>query len=228
MSFSELKTTAKEKLRGKWGIAIIAMILVGLVGQGPSLLGQFFTNQGTQVGSILSLASIALLPITIGYARLHMDLAADLNPDVDRIFYGFQNGRYANNILTVFLMGLFIFLWSLLLIIPGIIKSFAYAMTTFILADPDFDHLTPTEAITKSREMMDGHKGDLFILMLTFIGWAILVVLTAGILAFYVSPYIQQTTTQFYYKVKGVSPVSSDNLEPVEEDTSKSEDPFYY
>lgn len=226
MSFSHLKETAKKNLQGNWGIAIIAMILVGLITGAPSGLGQAFGPQSF-MASLLSLVSIALIPITVGYNRLYMDLSEGKHPDVDRVFYGFTGGRWGNNVLTLFLVGLFTFFWFLLLIIPGIVKSFAYSMTPYILADPDFDNLSPTEAITKSRQMMDGHKMEFFLLGLSFIGWILLIFVTFGIAAFYVGPYMTQTMAEFYYEVKGVRPVKTSSESAVE-DKSKSEDPFFY
>jgi len=99
-------------------------------------------------------------------------------------------------------MVVYIIGWSLLFLIPGIIKAFAYSQTFFILQDPEFKDLTGDEAITKSREMMNGHKMEFFILSLSFIGWYILVGLTFGILLLYVAPYVQQTMAQYYLKLK--------------------------
>lgn len=112
---------------------------------------------------------------------------------------GFDNvGRKIGGYLW---MELWIFLWSLLFFIPGIVKSFSYAMTPYILADmPD---ITAGDALKLSMRMMDGHKGELFVLYLSFIGWALLSALTFGLLALlYVNPYTQLTFAGFYDRVK--------------------------
>lgn len=112
---------------------------------------------------------------------------------------GFDNvGRKIGGYLW---MELWIFLWSLLFFIPGIVKSFSYAMTPYILADmPD---ITAGDALKLSMRMMDGHKGELFVLYLSFIGWALLSGLTFGLLALlYVNPYTQLTFAGFYDRVK--------------------------
>jgi uncharacterized membrane protein len=99
-------------------------------------------------------------------------------------------------------MGIFIWLWMLLLIIPGIIMSFAYAMTLYIVADSEYKGLSAMDAIRRSREMMRGYKWKLFCLQLRFLGWILLSILTFGILFFWVVPYIQMATINFYKDVK--------------------------
>lgn len=118
-----------------------------------------------------------------------------------QIFYGFQCGNYMNIVKTMFLRGLYIFGWSLLLVIPGIIKSYAYLLVPYILAEnPD---MTANEAIGYSNEMMKGYKLEAFVLSWSFIGWDILNTLTVGILGvFYVNPYKHATWTEFYTAVK--------------------------
>ena len=97
-------------------------------------------------------------------------------------------------------MNVFIFLWSLLLIIPGIIKSYSYAMTPYILVDKP--ELSANEAIEESMRLMSGHKFDLFYLQLSFIGWFILALLTAGIGFLWLTPYYNSTVASFYLSLK--------------------------
>ena len=94
----------------------------------------------------------------------------------------------------------FTFLWSLLFVIPGIVKIYSYSMAPFILADnPDF---TAREALSKSKKIMNGHKFELFVLQLSFFWWYILDWITLGIASIYVIPYVNATTTNFYNKIK--------------------------
>jgi len=99
------------------------------------------------------------------------------------------------------LYSLFVFLWSLLLIFPGIIKSYSYRMVPYILRDnPD---LSATEVITRSREMMDGHKGNAFLLDLSFIGWVLLGVITCGlVMVLWTRPYMENTNAALYLRLK--------------------------
>lgn len=123
-------------------------------------------------------------------------------PGVSTIFDGFKSGHYGNIVVTMFLMNLYIFLWSLLLIIPGIIKGYEYRMIPYILAEnPGMDR---REAFAISKRMMDGEKWAAFILDLSFIGWYILSVFTCGLLAiFYVTPYEEATIAELYAYNKG-------------------------
>ncbi len=108
---------------------------------------------------------------------------------------------YGRSVGTMFLRGLFQFLWSLLFVIPGIIKHYSYRMVPYILADQP--ELSGTAAITRSREMMNGQKWNAFVLDLSFLGWHILSALTLGILGvFYVNPYQAATNAELYHELK--------------------------
>ena len=109
--------------------------------------------------------------------------------------------RFGTGFAQKFLVGLYTLLWTLLFIIPGLIKSLSYAMTPFILADNP--NLTAGQAITRSRELMDGHKWELFVLDLTFIGWDILGALTCGIGSLWVTPYKNAAYAAFYRQIAG-------------------------
>lgn len=118
-------------------------------------------------------------------------------PRVGEILATYHNGSIGTVALTRFLMDLFTALWTLLLIIPGIVKSYQYKMIPYILADnPDIEW---REAFDLSKRMTDGHKMDLFILDLSFIGWKILSGITCGLVGiFYVTPYYEQTMAEAY------------------------------
>ena len=109
--------------------------------------------------------------------------------------------NYANSMVTTLLTDVFTFLWTLLFIVPGIVKSYSYAMVPFLIADnPD---LQPMDVIKKSKQMMDGYKWQAFVLDLSFLGWEILSMLTVGILGlFYVNPYYYQTKAGLYEFLK--------------------------
>lgn len=116
---------------------------------------------------------------------------------IGEVLSGFKSGHYLNVVLIMFLRNLFTFLWSLLLIVPGIVKSYEYYMVPYIVAEnPGMNH---TEAFAISKRMMDGEKWNAFVLDLSFIGWELLSSFTCGILGvFYVNPYIQATKTELY------------------------------
>lgn len=134
----------------------------------------------------------------LGGAWVFLKITKGETVTVGNIFYGFEDLWTA--IKAQLFINLFISLWSLLLIIPGIVKAYAYSMTFFILAENK--GMSVLEAITLSRKMMDGHKMDLFLLFLSFIGWFLLVVITFGIAGIWVYPYFYATLTNFYLSVK--------------------------
>lgn len=113
------------------------------------------------------------------------------------ILNGFQNGAYWRNVSTIFLRNLYSFLWTLCLIIPGIVKSFEYKMIAYILAENP--EISRKRAFEISRQMMDGQKWDAFVLDLSFIGWNLLSGITFGIVGvLYVDPYKNATWAEFY------------------------------
>lgn len=148
---------------------------------------------------VLPLRILVLNPLEIGCNRF---FTKNLNEDaqVKEICYSFDYG-YKNNIKTMFFRDLYVFLWSLLFVIPGIIKSYEYCMIPFILGEnPGMDTDT---AFAMSRKMMDGNKWNAFVLDLSFIGWHILSACTFGILGvFYVRPYVYQTGAALYEALK--------------------------
>ena len=119
------------------------------------------------------------------------------NPTVGTMFDTFRSGHYVNIVLTMFLRELFTSLWTLLLVIPGIVKHYEYLMIPYILAEnPGMDR---KEAFQISKRMMDGQKMETFILDLSFLGWDLLTVITCGIVGiFYVAPYQQATFAELY------------------------------
>lgn len=134
-------------------------------------------------------------PVEVGGMRYFME-SRERKSSVGVLGYSFKNG-YANITLTMFLRGLYISLWSLLLVIPGIIKSYEYRMIPYILAEnPQISH---KDAFRLSREMMNGEKWNAFVLDLSFLLWFLLGVCTCGIaLVFYVTPYVQHTNAELY------------------------------
>ena len=197
MNRSELKTRAKQSLAGNWGAAIIGMVVYMLIN---SLLSS--TGVGAFVTGLVS----------VGYISLFVVLLRGGKPSFEGCISAITDNIGTKFIATL-LVSLYTFLWSLLFIIPGIVKSYAYAMTPYILLDRP--ELSPTEAIAESRKMMDGRKMDLFILDLSFIGWMLLSVLTCGILLFYVEPYMMATRSAFYLELKGPEPAANAGEEQI-------------
>ncbi len=149
------------------------------------------------------LAIFVFYPLQIGCYRYLEEASYEQRTvsDLGLLGFAFKNGRYGNVVKNMFLMELFVFLWSLLFIIPGIIKTYEYRMIPFILAEnPDLD---TKQVFALSKEMMTGNKWASFVLDLSFIGWIFLTIFTCGILAiFYVTPYMLMTDAYLYDTLK--------------------------
>ncbi|MEA5085279.1 MAG: DUF975 family protein [Lachnospiraceae bacterium] len=145
----------------------------------------------------LILRLFILGPLSIGSNRFFMELRENENTPLDRILYIYKEGNLGNSVLTIFLMNLYITLWALLLFIPGIIKTYEYRMVPYILCENP--RIERKRAFKLSKEMMTDNKMDSFILDLSFIGWWILSLFTAGILGvLYVNPYMAATNAELY------------------------------
>lgn len=190
-SNSELKNRGMDALNGNWGLAAIITLVYGLLVGGCSTAAQY-------INASFGLISLVLLPIYYGYAIIFLDRVRGKELDFGKLFDGFKDfGRIFG---TTFLIGIYTLLWMLLLFVPGIIKSYSYAMTLFILKD--YPELSYNRAIEKSMAMMDGHKMKLFLMDLTFIGWAILCCLTLGIGFLFLKPYVMTSHAAFYEDLK--------------------------
>ena len=149
------------------------------------------------VGIALSL--MVFNPLIVGCRRFFLKNSRG-GAELNELGTGFKE-NWGNVILVMFLRTLFLALWSLLFVIPGLIKAYSYRLVPYILKEhPEF---TGTQAITLSRKMMNGHKWDTFVLDLSFLGWILLSALTLGILSlFYVSPYINATDAELYEAIR--------------------------
>jgi uncharacterized membrane protein len=141
-----------------------------------------------------------VMPLSVGFANAFLKLLVQGDSALTENMVKIAKTNYWHKVWGMFLMGVFVFLWSLLLIIPGIIKMFSYAMTPYILEE--HPELSANEAIDRSRAMMKGHKFDLFWLGLSFIGWMILAFFTFGIGYLWLVPYMETSIAGFYEDVK--------------------------
>lgn len=137
--------------------------------------------------------------IKVGYAKFNLNLVDRLEGSFENLFAYFSDWK--TTAAVRFLQSIYILLWSLLFIIPGIIASYSYAMTEYILAENP--ELSASEAISRSKQMMDGNKWRLFCLQFSFIGWSILCAFTLGIGNLWLTPYKQAATAAFYREVSG-------------------------
>ena len=188
MTRAELKTMAKEQIKGKIGrLFLIFLVLFAIL---------FVCALVPIVGPIASFIITPAFALSICIIFLKITKKEEIG--VVHVFNGFEKTGRA--LWLQILINFFTFLWACLLIIPGIIKAYSYSMAFYILADNP--ELTAREALAKSKEIMVGHKMDLFILHLSFIGWALLTAITLGIAGIYVIPYVNTTIANFYNSIK--------------------------
>lgn len=226
MEAKTLRARARANLAGNWGVSIgvaaVAALLGGMI-TGSSFLPSLNTeipiyipfiqeiadalNQGLKIGNvtinlrtgIFGLASFILGGVLqLGYAQFLLKQHDGKETEFNDLFSQFD--RFGDGFAQLFLRDLYTMLWGLLFIIPGIIKSLSYAMTPFIMADNP--NLTASQAIEASKEMMDGHKTDLFILGLTFFGWNILASLSLNLSNLAVNPYENAAYAAFYRQIQ--------------------------
>lgn len=151
-------------------------------------------------------------PLEVGGCRFFME-NSEYQPTVGRLGFAFQKGMYGKTVLTLFLRKLFIGLWSLLLIVPGIVKAYEYRMVPYLLADDP--NMTRQDAFRLSKELMYGQKWNIFVLDLSFLGWSLLSLCTCGLLAiFYVNPYVQATNAELFLELKREYFASRQNAYP--------------
>lgn len=142
-------------------------------------------------------------PLEVGCKR-YMTIARDVKPQFGEMAFAFKN-CYGNIVKTMFLVDLYTFLWSLLFVIPGIIKSYEYRMVPYLMAE--YPDMASSEAFRISREMMTGNKWEAFVLDLSFIGWNILTMVTFGLVGiFYAGPYQMLTNSALYLTLKKTNP----------------------
>jgi uncharacterized membrane protein len=188
-----LMKMARESLKGKWGLAIgtfvVYALIMGII-QSPA---RFFPPSG-----LLSL--IIGGPMAVGIAIFSLSISRNQNAEIGQIFKGFVNFGIALG--AYLLMVLFVFLWSLLLVVPGIIAALSYSMTFYILADNP--SIGAKQALDKSKKMMMGYKWKFFCLLFRFFGWFLLCILTMGVGFLWLMPYINISTAKFYDDIKDV------------------------
>jgi uncharacterized membrane protein len=200
----ELMRRARAALAGKWGTAVGFSFLLGFITAAISMIPFFGgTAQMITAGAF-----------GLGAVIFYMTLVRRGPTDLNMMFKGFEN--FGNSLGANLLASVFVFLWMLLLIIPGIIAAYAYSQIFFLLANDRT--LGPLEAIRKSKDMMEGHKWRLFCLYCRFIGWSILCLFTLGIGFLWLGPYMMAAKTMFFEDLLPPNvPVKNKSPQPVVE-----------
>ena len=189
MDRAHLKAMAKEQISGKIGILFLITLIVSAI---SGLL-----NAIPAVGSVASLLVTPAFSLSLLLIYLNI-VNNNLTPTVNDAFQGFNDWWSAFKV--YFLTSILTALWTLLFIIPGIIKSIEYSMAMYILAENPGK--SARECIEESKAMTYGHRMELFMLSLSFIGWALLCGITFGIAGIWVIPYMNATFTNAYNSLK--------------------------
>ena len=192
MNRAELKSAAKEQIKGKIGVLFLVTLIIALISGVAGAILSLVPFGGLVVSIIITPA------FSLSVIRVYLNVVNGGQPEARDAFGGFDDFWAAFKV--TFLVGLFTFLWSLLFIIPGIIKSYSYSMSLYILAENKGK--PALECINESKAMTEGHKFDLFVLGLSFLGWALLCVITLGIAAIWVTPYMAATYANAYNLLK--------------------------
>ena len=211
-----LKQLGKAAFKNNYWMSVAGAIILGIAVAGVTTTytvstGQSVGEMSQDVGFILSVVAgttsvVALLlntfvfkPLEIGGRQFFLN-NSEGRGNINDFLQGFKV-NYLNNVLTMFLRDLFVALWTLLFIIPGIVKMYAYSLVPYILAENP--EMSGTEAIKLSNEMMKGHKWKAFVLDLSFLGWLLLSVLTLGLVGiFFANPYVYATDAELYKAIK--------------------------
>jgi uncharacterized membrane protein len=211
MVYSEIRREARSVMQGQWGSCVPIWLIYLLIMMVPGII--FNKASGIQLIISLAVGGPFLYSITHIFLRVNRHEAVD----VGQLFEGFSD--YTRTFTAYALIMLYVFLWSLLLIVPGIIAGLGYSMTFIIMAENP--GIQAGEAMRQSKEMMMGYKGELFMLCLSFIGWIVISILTLGLGLLWLESYMYSSFVIFYYKIKGVKEevmkYSSEVVAPAEE-----------
>lgn len=188
----ELRHAGYKALEGKWGLFVGVTLITSIIAwiaSLPTALDARYASVG-----ISAVLQLLILPFIWGFAVIFLHNHRGRECDMRNLFDGYRD--FLRIFVTLLWRNILVSLWTLLLIVPGIVKSYAYAMTPYILHD--HPELSDVKAIHLSREMMYGHKAKLFLLHLSFIGWGILCLFTCGIGFLWLLPYVYSAQAAFY------------------------------
>lgn len=216
---AELKMRGNMAFKKNYVSAVVVALLMGIFGtvsgessarrvsENSDIYSGNLFNVGMITGLLAGITTVVILIVLVakvfvgnllkmgGYRFFILNQTAQ--PGIGTLLDGFRSGYYVNIVLAMFLRDLFTALWSLLLVVPGIVKHYEYLMVPYIIAEnPAMDY---KEAFQISKQMMDGEKMEAFIMDLSFLGWYLLSAVTCGLLAiFYVNPYVQASFAEMY------------------------------
>ena len=209
MDIASLKSMARESLKNNWPTLILVAIFVIIV-TGDASNSNTYIRNGVEFevkknyGNILNL--IFGGPVALGVANIYLELIKNKKVKIERFFDGFKN--FVNAFILNILATLFIVLWAIAFVIPGIIAAINYSMAYFIMSEQP--NISAMDAIKKSKLMMSGHKMEYFSFVMSFFGWFLLGLITLGLGFLFLYPYFAASKAYFYQNLKGEDYIYSD------------------
>lgn len=200
MDWSKIKSRAKEIYKAHMWDIWKPILVIALVSFVAGIIEGLFGDKSL-IGGVIGLAfSILVLPMEVGFIAYTLDIVRgkEANLDYLKTFYN----KLAIIFVITFLVGLYSFLWALLLIIPGIICALGYSMVYYVFVDNP--EVTSTGCLNRSKELMNGYKADYFFFIISFIGWFLLGALTLGILYIWIVPYVTCAQALYYDELKKI------------------------
>lgn len=194
-SNSEIRAEARSQLKGNWGNAVLLCAIYMVI----IILFNASTRVIPYIGMVVNW--IVMGPLMLGLVACFVKLVRKQEFRYENLFDGFS--RFSTAFVAQLLVMIFTMLWSLLLLIPGIIAALGYAMTFYIINDNP--ELSASRAIEESKKMMYGYRWKLFCLNFSFIGWGLLCIFTFGIGYLWLTPYMQASLANFYENLKDSS-----------------------
>ena len=193
----DYKNRALASLEGKWTNGVVAALIVALISEGISMIAT--TPMGHVEGaSFSSVWALLCLPLSWGFTVYFLNLIRQEDIDYGRLFDGYKD--FVRIFVTELLVGFFVMLGCLFFIVPGIIIGLMLSQTAYVMKDdPTIGYI---DAMKRSANLMKGHKSELFMLTLSFIGWFLLALLTLGLGLLLLAPYWFATTAHYYEDLK--------------------------
>lgn len=202
MERSELKGKAKSQLKGRWGLAIGAMLVATIIMSIFSIIGDTCCEDSATIRTICSIITILIGgAMTIGICQFTLNMAGDSEAAFSDIFSGFN--IFLKALGLYILVGIAVMVGFIIIVIPGIILSLMFSQCFYIMADDR--EIGIIDCMKKSSQMMKGHKWEYFVLVLSFLGWAILAAIPAGLGYLWLMPYQQVTFANYYLELKNQS-----------------------
>jgi uncharacterized membrane protein len=208
LSISQIKKKSLATLKGRWGLGVALTFIVFLVTTIVPIIAEILLSGGfsqwinqTETPVIADMVNLLIsflfIPLTVASYWFFLSIARWNDPKISDVFAVYKEWELSLKLIgTSILVGIFTILWSLLLIIPGIIKGLSYSQVFLLLRDNP--QLSALEAITESKIRMKGYKWKYFLMNLSFIGWAFIAIFTFGIGFLWLTPYISTANATFY------------------------------